>query len=308
MSLILLGHRGLGPIQRPFNRYQDHCFENTMPAFLQAIAQGASGIELDLRVTCDQQVIICHDDHIKFSDSTCGITIKDSTLKELRDYCENSGLVIPTFSEVIQGLISVRGMFANSDSLIINAELKDSNVACHIPEILQMNTKNGEIGIENLLFNSSDWNAIRELKAFVPEARVCLNVDGSIFAVDREFVSLSAVVNTCANLESQKQALESFLDSVDCYGIDIKVGYINNAAIEFCQSRNLALVACVSDGNEERELHRKYCHIQRALPVLSTVFIKSNNIQFSSALFAGMSIDRNYSASSLSVSGLAADF
>lgn len=277
-----------------------------MPAFLQAIALGSGGVELDLRITRDKQVIICHDDHIRFSDSEGGVYIEDSTLEELRDYCKNSGLVIPTFSEVIQNLRIVREMSSQPSSLIINAELKDPDVTHHIPEILQESIGRDNIGIENFLFNSSDWNAIHELKSNVPDARVCLNVDGAIFAGDEKSGSLSGTINAYAKLRNVKQDLEFFLDSVSCYGIDIKVGYLNDAAIKFCQSRNLVLVTCVSEGNEERELNQKYRHFQRALLALPAVFIKSNNIQFSTALFASMNIGKDREPPSFPIFALTA--
>ena len=38
--------------------------ENTMPAFEKAIEMGADGIELDVQLTKDSVIVICHDERI----------------------------------------------------------------------------------------------------------------------------------------------------------------------------------------------------------------------------------------------------
>ncbi len=51
--LMILGHRGSLKI----NQYP----ENTLPAFREAIDLGADGIELDIRLTSDNQLVVYHD-------------------------------------------------------------------------------------------------------------------------------------------------------------------------------------------------------------------------------------------------------
>src|SRR6188472_1752478 len=47
----VIGHRG-SPTHEP---------ENTLPSFERALADGANGLELDLCVTADEQVVVWHD-------------------------------------------------------------------------------------------------------------------------------------------------------------------------------------------------------------------------------------------------------
>ena len=57
--------------------------ENTMLAFRKAIEVGADGIELDVHLTKDGQLVIIHDET---TDRTCGVSGKVGrmTLEELR--------------------------------------------------------------------------------------------------------------------------------------------------------------------------------------------------------------------------------
>ncbi|MDB4939429.1 MAG: glpQ [Labilithrix sp.] len=52
-DLIVLGHRG--------GRGEGWPAENTLPAFERAIAEGADGVELDVRLTLDGEAIVFHD-------------------------------------------------------------------------------------------------------------------------------------------------------------------------------------------------------------------------------------------------------
>jgi glycerophosphoryl diester phosphodiesterase len=53
-EVLLAGHRG----------YSAYYPENTMLAFKNAIAEGARGIELDVHVTIDGNVVVSHDDYV----------------------------------------------------------------------------------------------------------------------------------------------------------------------------------------------------------------------------------------------------
>ena len=75
----ICAHRGLSAL----------CPENTLPAFAAALALGADEIELDIRWTKDQQLIISHDmDLTRISDGE-GL-LSEKTLDELR--CVNIGV------------------------------------------------------------------------------------------------------------------------------------------------------------------------------------------------------------------------
>ena len=61
-----------------------HAPENTLPAFTAAHRQGADGIELDARLTRDQQLIIFHDRNLKRITGRPGL-VSNATLAEIRE-------------------------------------------------------------------------------------------------------------------------------------------------------------------------------------------------------------------------------
>lgn len=75
MSSKIIAHRG----------YSGKYPENTMLAFKQAQAHQADGIELDIHLTKDQQIVICHDEKVDRTSNGTGY-IKDLTLEEIQTY------------------------------------------------------------------------------------------------------------------------------------------------------------------------------------------------------------------------------
>ena len=90
--LLLQGiaHRGL---------HNDKYTENGMNAFGNAVRHGLP-IELDIHLTKDNQLVVCHDEDLKRTTGTSGI-IEDLTLEEIKKYRLLDGGEIPTFIEVL---------------------------------------------------------------------------------------------------------------------------------------------------------------------------------------------------------------
>ena len=113
MSVNIIAHRGA-------NRKAP---QNTLPAFRQAIADGADGFETDVHLTKDGVPVICHNYTIdKTSDGTGAIS--SYTLAELKHFDFGSyfseefrGTPLPTLDEFLT-------LVAPSDAKIINIELK----------------------------------------------------------------------------------------------------------------------------------------------------------------------------------------
>lgn len=89
----------------------DDAPENTLDAFRLAMERDTDGIELDLRLTADHQVVCFHDEDLKRV-AGAPLTVKDSTLEELRAYWP-----APLFCEALPEL---------EGSKIIQVELKES--------------------------------------------------------------------------------------------------------------------------------------------------------------------------------------
>ncbi|MGM9926196.1 MAG: glycerophosphodiester phosphodiesterase [Bacillus sp. (in: firmicutes)] len=98
--------------------------ENTMAAFLEAERVGADGIELDVQLTKDNEIIVIHDEKVDRTTNGKGY-VKDYTLRELKTLDASykfpqfkQSIVIPTLEEVFDFLLT--------NSLMLNIELKNS--------------------------------------------------------------------------------------------------------------------------------------------------------------------------------------
>ena len=110
----ILAHRG----------YSSKFPENTILAFREAHAAGADGIELDVQLSRDGQVVVCHDETIDRTSNGSG-RIMDYSLAELKSFDFSYGfasvgpsedLQIPTLEEVLQWL--------QGNDMLLNIELK----------------------------------------------------------------------------------------------------------------------------------------------------------------------------------------
>lgn len=98
--------------------------ENTMVAFMEAQNVGAEGIELDVQLTKDGEVVVIHDESLNRTTNGKGY-VKDYTLNELKKFdasykfTKHTGPVkIPTLREVLE-------MF-RLNNMLLNIELKNT--------------------------------------------------------------------------------------------------------------------------------------------------------------------------------------
>ena len=114
--MLILGHRGA----------RGHAPENTMASFQAALDMGADGIELDVQMTKDGKVVVCHDHSLERTSNGSGWLV-EHTREELRALDFGSwfspqfaGEKIPTLREVLQWAAPTR--------LIVNVEIKNGPV------------------------------------------------------------------------------------------------------------------------------------------------------------------------------------
>jgi glycerophosphoryl diester phosphodiesterase len=95
--------------------------ENTMNAFIAAERAGADGLELDVQLTKDGEVVVIHDEKVDRTTSGSGF-VKNFTFNELRKFNANKKGVkkepIPSLIEVLEWM--------QSNQLICNIELKNN--------------------------------------------------------------------------------------------------------------------------------------------------------------------------------------
>ena len=150
---LIWGHRGAS----------GYAPENTLPAFKMAADMGADGVELDIQMTKDGVIVVCHDETIDRTSSGKG-WLKDFTFDELRrlDFSNGNtayeGVQIPTMEEVFD-LLEPTG-------LLINIEIKTGIVFYEKIEEKILELTNPSITIR--FAGSRNWIPVRR-QAFSTE-------------------------------------------------------------------------------------------------------------------------------------------
>lgn len=145
--------------------------ENTMPAFEKAIEMGADGIELDVQLTKDGELVVIHDETIERTSNGKG-WIKDSSYAELSRY--NYNRTCPEYEKVhIPTLEEVYALIKPTD-LTINVELKTGEVFYSELEDRVLNLS-ARMGVEEkVLYSSFNHYTVQKIKELNPQAQTGL--------------------------------------------------------------------------------------------------------------------------------------
>jgi len=145
------------------------CPENTIIAFEKAITKMADGIELDIHLSKDGEIFVCHDERVDRTTDGRGY-IKDLTNNELEKLDAGSwfspqfkGVKLPTLKEVFN-------IMKNND-LLINIELKAGsryykNIEQKVVSLVYEYGYN-----KRVIFSSFDHKCLVTLKNLAPEIK-----------------------------------------------------------------------------------------------------------------------------------------
>ena len=141
--------------------------ENTMEAFRGAFAAGADGIELDVQLSKDGQLVIIHDETLDRTTTGKGY-VKDYTLSELKQLDASgklfSGLQLPSFEEYCE--------WVKNTPLITNIELKTSIVYYEEIEEKTAEMVKAFRLEDRVIFSSFNHLSIVRMKQLLPECPV----------------------------------------------------------------------------------------------------------------------------------------
>lgn len=154
-----------------------HYPENTLAAFRAAAKLPITGVELDVHMTQDGEVVVIHDEKINRTSNGKGF-VKDMTFAKLREFDFGSwfnkkfkGEKIPTLQEVLK-------VFENTNHLI-NIELKsDVFVYAGLEEAVLREIREKNLQ-SRVIISSFDHTAIVRMKKLAPSiicAVLCSNI------------------------------------------------------------------------------------------------------------------------------------
>ena len=162
-----------------------HAPENTLPAFELALQQGADGVELDVKLTADDHVIVMHDPSVDRTTDGHG-RVRDLSLADFRKldaggyYAESfRGTKVPTLDEVFEAI---------GPRCVINVELTNyttprDGLVDKVCEVVKRHALQSRI-----LFSSFFGSNLKRAAQFLPEVpRGLLALDGWKGAWARSF-------------------------------------------------------------------------------------------------------------------------
>jgi len=181
--------------------------EHTRAAYLQAIADGADGVECDVHLTRDQHAVLLHDANLDRTSNGTG-PVADRTLDELRllDFCSWKGARIPEEygapSEqflTLTELLDILRLAGREIGLAIELkhpspyQLKLEDRVLEILEAEGWDRATSMLGNIRISFMSFSPDSVKHLLRSVPAAAICQLVDDVNVEEIREELGLGPV-------------------------------------------------------------------------------------------------------------------
>ncbi len=143
-KILKIGHRGA----------KGYAPENTLFGFEFAINSGIDGIELDVHLSSDGEIVVIHDETIDRTSNGKGLVNKLS-LSELKAFRIEEEYEIPMLSEVFDLV---------NQSCLINIELKSYETAGKVVSLIEKYVSNKNWNYKQFLVSSFDWNAVQQVR------------------------------------------------------------------------------------------------------------------------------------------------
>ena len=204
--MLNIGHRG-APRAVP---------ENTIASFQKAMELGANGVELDVHLSKDGEVVVIHDETVNRTTNGCG-KVADMTLAELRALSIKGGGTIPTLAEVIDAL---------GKDAIIFIEIKSPDCGNKVIEIVRGYITQGWRR-ENLWIISFNHEVMGAIKKQAPE------------------------LLTSATTEKMPPTLAQFASDANADAVTPCISYLTPDFVADARKRSLKVFVWTANSNEE---------------------------------------------------------
>lgn len=169
MTIINFAHRGAS----------GYCPENTMAAFEKAAELGATGIETDVHLTADGEVVCTHDEHLGRTIDGTGF-VKDYTFAELSRmdaggwfHEQFAGEKVPLLRDLVQHCVKHK--------LILNIELKTGIVLYPDIERKVIDIVKQYDWLEHTIISSFNHYALVECKRIEPAIETAILYSSGLY-------------------------------------------------------------------------------------------------------------------------------
>ena len=141
--MLKIGHRGA----------KGHEPENTFISFQKALDMQVDGIELDVHLSADGEIMVIHDESIDRTTNGKGF-VNALSLRELKSFRIDGKYEIPTLREVFD--------LVNQDCFI-NIELKSYEATDKVVSLVEKYVTKKGWKYNRFLVSSFDWNALQQV-------------------------------------------------------------------------------------------------------------------------------------------------
>lgn len=148
-KILKIGHRGA-------KGYEP---ENTLVSFQKALDMQVDGIELDVHLSADGEIMVIHDETIDRTTDGQGI-VNQLSLSELKNFRIDKKYQIPALTEVFD--------LVNRDCLI-NIELKSYETAEKVVSLIEKYITEKGWHYRHFIVSSFDWNALQQIRFLNPD-------------------------------------------------------------------------------------------------------------------------------------------
>jgi glycerophosphoryl diester phosphodiesterase len=146
--MLKIGHRGA----------KGYAPENTLLSFQKAIEMSVDGIELDVHLSADGEIMVIHDATIDRTTNGQGI-VNSLSLRELKSFRIEKEHEIPTLIEVLN-LVNKR--------CLINIELKGKGTAIPVVALIEKYVLEKNWQYPHFLISSFDWVSLLDIHLAKP--------------------------------------------------------------------------------------------------------------------------------------------
>ncbi|GEL10833.1 glycerophosphoryl diester phosphodiesterase [Flavobacterium glycines] len=152
--MLKIGHRGA----------RGYAAENTLSSFEKAIDLKVDGIELDVHLSADGELMVIHDETIDRTTNGKGL-VNSFTKAELQNFSIEDNNKIPTLSSVFD-LVDRR--------CFINIELKSFETAAKVVALIEKYIREKHWKYTDFIVSSFDWDALEEVNFVNPEIPIAV--------------------------------------------------------------------------------------------------------------------------------------
>lgn len=217
MAMLRIGHRGA----------KAHVAENTLASFQQALNLGADGIELDVHVSADGELVVIHDFTVDRTTNGTG-EVHKLTVAELKQLKVEGSHIIPTLDEV---------MYAVGKKCLVNIEMKGRHTAQPVSEFVDRYVKEKSYSYADFIVSSFQREELQNISRLNPYIQLGILTQASVKQAMQwaEEFSAKAIhphfsLLTESNVKKAKEAglkiytwtvnEQEDIDRVKAYGVD----------------------------------------------------------------------------------------